>query len=85
MDEMKTKALGTLDGFTPEQRFFLGWAQMWCENQRPEDARFQAQTNPHSPGRYRINGVVSNMPEFAKAFSCSATSKMVREPVCRVW
>ena len=58
---------------------------MWCENQRPEDARFQAQTNPHSPGRYRTNGVVSNMPEFAKAFSCSATSKMVRQPVCRVW
>jgi predicted metalloendopeptidase len=76
---------GTLDGFTPEQRVFLGWGQVWCENRRPEYERMQAQTNPHSPGRFRVNGVVSNMPEFQKAFACPAGSAMVRENVCRVW
>ena len=52
--------------------------QIWCENRRPEFARLQAQTDPHSPGRYRVNGVVSNMPEFQKAFSCKAGAPMVR-------
>jgi endothelin-converting enzyme/putative endopeptidase len=75
----------TLDGFTPEQRVFLGWAQVWCENRRPEALRMMAQTNPHSPGRYRVNGVVSNMPEFQKAFSCKADAPMVRHNACRVW
>lgn len=74
-----------LDGFTPEQRVFLGWAQVWCENRRPEYERLQAQTNPHSPGRYRVNGTVSNMPEFQKAFSCQAGAPMVRAQACRVW
>jgi endothelin-converting enzyme/putative endopeptidase len=74
-----------LDGFTPEQRVFLGLAQVWCENRRPEYERLQAQTNPHSPGRYRVNGVVSNMPEFQKAFSCKADAPMVRQNACRVW
>ncbi len=73
------------DGFTPEQRFFLGFAQVWCENMRPEEARVRAQTDPHSPGRFRVNGTVSNMPEFQKAFACGATSPMVRNPACRVW
>ena len=58
---------------------------MWCENRSPEIARLHAKTNPHSPGRYRTIGVVSNMPEFAKALSCSPTAKMVQQPVCRVW
>jgi endothelin-converting enzyme/putative endopeptidase len=75
----------TLDGFTPEQRLFLAWGQVWCENIRPERARMLAQTNPHSPGRYRVNGVVSNMPEFARAFSCKADAPMVRQSACRVW
>ena len=75
----------TLDGFTPEQRFFLGWGQMWCENVRPERARMLAQINPHSPGQYRVNGVVSNMPEFQKAFACKADAPMVRKNQCRVW
>jgi putative endopeptidase len=75
----------TLDGFTPEQRVFLGWGQVWCENRRPEFERLQAQTNPHSPGRYRVNGVVSNMPEFQKAFSCKPDAPMVRANACRVW
>jgi len=75
----------TLDGFTPEQRVFLGWAQVWCENRRPEYERLQAQTNPHSPGRYRVNGVVSNMPEFQKAFSCKSDAPMAKGTQCRVW
>ena len=84
MELLKTKQLGTVDGFSPEQRFFIGWAQMWCENRTDAFARMHAQTNPHSPGRY-TNGVVSNMPEFLKTFSCPATAKMVNQPVCRVW
>src|SRR5262245_19364931 len=75
----------TIDGFTPEQRVFLGWASVWCENRRPEYERLQAQTNPHSPGRYRVNGVVANMPEFQKAFGCTADSPMVSKNACRVW
>ncbi len=74
-----------IDGFTPEQRVFLGWAQVWCESRRPEYERLQAQTNPHSPGRYRVNGVVANMPEFQKAFGCAAGSPMVSPNACRVW
>jgi len=76
---------GAIDGFTPEQRLFLGWGQVWCDNMRPELARMLAQTNPHSPGRERVNGVVSNMPEFQKAFACKAGSAMVRSTPCRVW
>ena len=74
-----------LDGFTPEQRFFLSYGQSWCQNMRPERERMLAQTNPHSPPRYRVNGVVSNMPEFANAFSCKAGQLMVRANSCRVW
>jgi endothelin-converting enzyme/putative endopeptidase len=86
LERLKTNPLGTADGFTPQQRFFIGWAQMWCENKTPEFARLHAQTNPHSPGEYRTNGVVVNMPEFGAAFSCPATARMVAQaPVCRVW
>jgi endothelin-converting enzyme/putative endopeptidase len=85
MERMKNEALGSVDGYTPEQRFFIGWGQMWCENRSDEIARLHAKTNPHSPGRFRANGVVSNMPEFAKAFSCPGTAPMVSQPVCRVW
>jgi len=79
--------LETRDGFTPEQRFFIGLAQWACENQRPEEQRVRAITDPHSPGKYRINGVVVNMPEFAQAFSCKAGSPMVssKDKICRVW
>ena len=73
------------DGFTPEQRLFLAWGQIWCQNETEESARLRAQTDPHAPGRYRVNGVVSNMPEFQKAFACPAGSPMVRENACRVW
>jgi putative endopeptidase len=73
------------DGLTPEQRFFVGYAQWACENQRPEQLRVSAATNPHSPGVWRINGVVANMPEFARAFQCKPGQPMVRENVCRIW
>jgi endothelin-converting enzyme/putative endopeptidase len=79
------KTAQTLDGFTPEQRVFLGWAQVWCESRRPEFERMRAQTDPHSPGRYRVNGTVVNMPEFQKAFSCPADAPMVSRDACRVW
>jgi putative endopeptidase len=74
-----------VDGFTPEQRFFIGYAQIWCENSSQEFARLQALTNPHSPGRYRVTGVIRNMPEFQNAFSCQTSQPMVSENACRVW
>jgi putative endopeptidase len=74
-----------VDGFTPEQRVFLGWAQVWCENARPEAERMKAQTNPHASNKYRVNGPLSNMPEFAKAFQCRANAPMIRQNACRVW
>jgi putative endopeptidase len=79
------KTLSSADGLTPEQRFFVGYAQWTCENQREEDKRVNALTNPHSPGVYRINGVVANMPEFAAAFSCKPGAPLVREKVCKIW
>lgn len=75
------------DGLTPEQRFFVGFAQWTCENERDENKRLNAVTSPHSPGQYRINGVVVNMPEYAAAFACKPGQPMVKpaEQVCRVW
>jgi len=79
------QSLQPVDGFTPDQRFFVGMAQWACENERPENLRVSAVTNPHSPGFARIDGVVSNMPEFQKAFNCKAGQPMVHTPSCRVW
>jgi putative endopeptidase len=79
------KPKAAIDGYTPEQRFFLGFAQIACENKTEAMARMRAQTDPHSPGRHRVNGVVSNMPEFHQAFECKAGQPMVREPACKVW
>jgi endothelin-converting enzyme/putative endopeptidase len=79
------KQLEDRDGFTPDQRFFIGFAQWACENERPENLRANAITNPHSPGKYRINGIVSDLPEFQKAFNCKAGQPMVREKMCKVW
>jgi endothelin-converting enzyme/putative endopeptidase len=84
-DATRGQALKSADGLTPEQRFFVGFAQWACGDERPESKRLHAITNPHSPDEYRINGVVSNMPEFRQAFACKAGQPMVREPVCRVW
>ncbi len=83
--QVENQKLEKLDGFTPDQRFFIGLAQWACENSRPESLRVSAVTNPHSPGKYRINGVVSNMPEFKTAFACKAGAPMVRAKPCRVW
>jgi putative endopeptidase len=85
LDTIGRKASPKVDGFTPEQRLFLGFAQDWCENRTEEDARLRAATDPHSPGKYRVNGVLQNMPEFQKAFACKAGDKMVSPKVCHVW
>jgi predicted metalloendopeptidase len=74
-----------VDGFTPEQRFFLSFGQIWCENTRPEAAKLLVQTNPHAPPKFRVNGVLVNMPEFQKAFSCQSGQSMVSANACRVW
>jgi putative endopeptidase len=85
MDKIAGKPADKIDGFTPQQRFFLGFAQVWCENARPEQERLQATTDPHSLPQYRVNGTVSNMPEFSSAFACKEGQPMVREKACRVW
>lgn len=79
------KAPEKIDGFSPEQRLFLGWGQIWCQNQSEQIARLLAQTNEHSPGKYRVNGVVQNMPEFQKAFGCKPGQPMVSQNACHVW
>ncbi len=82
----KSEAAGQLtDGFTAEQRFFLSFAQIWCENRTPESSRLLVKTDPHSPGRYRVIGALQNNSEFAKAFGCKEGHKMVSPKVCRVW
>ncbi|MGA3034550.1 MAG: M13 family metallopeptidase [Terracidiphilus sp.] len=87
--QAKTKGMNLqpIDGLTPEQRFFVGFAQWDCANERPDDLRERAITDPHSPAKYRINGVVVNMPEFGKAFGCKPGQPMMRpaDQVCRVW
>ncbi len=76
-----------IDGFTPEQRFFLGWAQVWAEKSRPEWERLMAQSDPHPISRFRVNGPLSNMPQFAKAFNCKQGDPMVRPAAdrCEIW
>ena len=77
--------LEPIDGLTPEQRFFVAYGQSWCENERDENKRLRATVDPHSPAKYRANGVVANMPEYREAFHCKAGQPMVRENSCRVW
>jgi putative endopeptidase len=86
-EETRGQKLEPQDGLTPEQRFFVGFAQWDCGGDRPEARRLSARVNPHSPNEYRINGVVVNMPEFAQAFSCKPGQAMYKEPekVCRIW
>jgi len=83
----EAKSTQSIDGFTPDQRFFLAWAQIWRTNIRPEAARQQVLTDPHSPGQFRTNGPLMNMPEFYKAFGCKPTDKMVRPTAeqARIW
>ncbi len=76
-----------IDGFTPEQRFFLGWAQVWASSIRPEEARRRVVTDPHPLARYRVNGPLSNMPQFAAAYQCKEGDSMVRpsDKRCQIW
>ena len=73
------------DGYTPEQRFWIAYAQQWCTQTRPEQLRSQAQTDPHAPDEYRTNSVLQDLPEFAKSFNCKPNDKMVSAKACRVW
>lgn len=75
------------DGYSTAQRFFIGWGQIWCENQRPESERLLIQTDPHSPAKYRVNGVVKNMESFTEAWGCKPDQSMFAAPgkACRVW
>ncbi len=71
--------------FSSAQKFFLGWGQIWCQHRTAEAGRLQIDTDPHAPDSFRVNGVVSNMPEFQAAFGCRVGQPMVRHPACRVW
>ena len=82
---MKGRTLENRDGLTPEQRFFVGFAQWDCNDVRPEMARLHAKVDPHSPGRWRINGVVVNHPSFQEAFSCKSGAPMAPTQRCGVW
>ncbi|MFZ0300687.1 MAG: M13 family metallopeptidase [Candidatus Sulfotelmatobacter sp.] len=84
-EDTKGQNLQPLDDLTPDQRFFVGYGQSWCGQSRDETKRLRATVDPHSPEKYRTNGVVSNMPEFQEAFHCKAGSPMVNENRCRVW
>ncbi len=88
MDDLAKRSIPKdtkMDGYTQPQLFFLGFAQVWCENVRPERQRMLAQTDPHSPGRFRTDGVVSNVPEFSEAFGCKIGAPMRPAKGCRVW
>ncbi len=84
-DDTKGEKLQPLDDLTPEQRFFVGYGQSWCGHTRDETKRLRATVDPHSPEKYRVNGVVSNMPQFQEAFHCKAESPMVNQNRCRIW
>ncbi|HMD18033.1 MAG TPA: M13 family metallopeptidase [Terriglobales bacterium] len=84
-EDMKNQKLEPLDGLSPEQRFFVAYGQSWCTNERDEDKRLRATVDPHSPEKYRANGVAANMKEFRDAFHCKPGQPMVRENACRVW
>jgi putative endopeptidase len=84
-EDTKEQKLQPIDGLTPDQRFFVGYGQSWCGETRDETKRLRATVDPHSPEKYRTNGVVSNMPEFQEAFHCKAGSPMVNQNRCRVW
>jgi putative endopeptidase len=81
---LQDKDLLLIDGFTPEQRFFLAYSQIWKRNQRPESLRLQVNTGPHSPGKFRVNGVVPNMVEFMEAFDGKPGDPMVNDSDNRV-
>ncbi|MBI3695890.1 MAG: M13 family metallopeptidase, partial [Acidobacteria bacterium] len=85
LDTLAGKPAPIIDGYTPQQRLFLNWGQVWCTNETEAYARLRATVDSHSPSRYRVNGTVSNMPEFQEAFQCKPGDPMVRKDPCRVW
>jgi putative endopeptidase len=74
-----------IDGYTEAQRYFLGFAQVWCQNQTDQSSRQSALVDPHSPGKWRVNGSVQNFDEFGKAFGCTKGQPMYPANSCRVW
>jgi putative endopeptidase len=74
-----------IDGYAPQQRFFLAYGQIWCQNVTDQEARKRVLTDPHSPGQWRVNGAVQNSAAFQQAFGCKAGQPMVSENACRVW
>jgi len=74
-----------IDGYTEAQRYFISFGQVWCQNQTEQSARQTALTDPHSPGRWRVNGSVQNFDEFGKAFGCTKGQPMFPANSCRVW
>lgn len=85
LDTLAGKQPAPIDGLTTQQRFFLGWANVWCTNRTAEITRMLTTIDQHSPGKYRVNGTVSNTPEFREAFHCAANAPMVNQNACRVW
>jgi endothelin-converting enzyme/putative endopeptidase len=85
VEKLKSGSQPPTDGLTPQQRFFVGWAQLWCQNSTDEARRLRALTDPHSPGFARANGPLLNMPEFREAFGCRVGQPMAPEKTCRVW
>ena len=85
LETLAGRNVAKIDGYTPQQRIFLGWAQVWCQNRTDQAARMRAMLDPHSPGLWRVNGVMVNMPEFRSAFGCQVNQPMVRENACRAW
>ncbi|MFZ1131366.1 MAG: M13 family metallopeptidase [Terriglobales bacterium] len=85
LNTLAGKEPAPIDGLTAEQRFFLGWANVWCSNRTDAFARMLVTIDPHSPPKDRVNGTVSNMPEFRQAYRCAATAPMVNQNACRVW
>ncbi len=84
-DIMGNAPVKKIDGYTPQQRYFLAFGQIWCQNVTDQEARKRALTDPHSPGEWRVNGAVQNSAAFQQAFGCKAGQPMVSENACRVW
>jgi putative endopeptidase len=76
----KGRDAAKIDGLTPDQRFFLAYAQTWRTAQRPEQLRLQVQSNEHAPAKFRTNGAVSDIPAFARAFDCKSGDPMLQPP-----
>ena len=85
MNSLQGTEPAKIDGFTAAQRFFLGWAQVWAAKSTPQAERNQVLTDPHAAARWRVDGPISNMPEFAQAFGCKQGDRMVRQKSCLIW